>query len=60
MKDGVSSSESRDRRKRQRMPVHGRSLEAVLNAEAKRLKADRAKRSAHNAKLPNQTGNLPG
>ena len=60
MKDGVASSESRERRKRRKMPVHGRGLEAILNAEANRLRADRVKFAAHNAKLPRQAPRSEG
>ena len=38
VKDGVRAAENRDKRNRKRMPVHGRSLEAVMNAMKKKAK----------------------
>ncbi len=38
MKDGVRAAERRDQRRRPRQPVHGRSLEHVMRAIAKRGK----------------------
>jgi hypothetical protein len=37
-RDGVAAAERRDQRRRRRMPVHGRGLEAILNAIRKRAK----------------------
>ena len=34
--DGAEKGERRERKARKRMPVHGRSLEAVINAIRKR------------------------
>ena len=38
---GVARRERRERKKRRRMPIHGRSLEAVMNAIRKRAKRQR-------------------
>ena len=51
MRDGVRSSEDRDRRKRKRMEVHGRSLEAVLNAIRNKA-ANSGKRRHHLPRKP--------
>jgi len=45
--DGVARRDRRERKARRRMPVHGRSLEAIMNAirkRARRNKTDRPER----------------
>jgi hypothetical protein len=61
MRDGVARAERQERKARRRMPVHGRSLEAVVNAirkraedlpQANKTRPGRKPRSPHDAHAP--------
>lgn len=49
--DGIARRERRERKARRRMPVHGRSLEAIMNAIRKR-----AGRTPHEPEEPAKPG----